>query len=335
MSQSTRRIWSPCKDMNLVVTTPSGSGIASRTDDMPLFTSSALGEKKFVAIKIAVASSHQDSNELEILSRIKSQPKGHQGKNFVHILLDSFVHYGPNGTHRCFVNLHMGNILLALPDISSLSVDELCDMYGAPNPEPSVRSDGKPIHPNCPPFVLPGVWFGKACEKVMLSDSNIIATDFGESWQPSLRTRYHLNIPYMYRAPETLFAEKENRAISFPADGDIFECLFPDSDDVFAENIGMLGKSPTRWWDIWDAKHNFFNEEGDWELKNGRIAEGICRLLERRGITAEELRDLLDLLEQIFRWLPEDRVTAEELANGTWMKKWGLPWLELAQKSRG
>jgi hypothetical protein len=65
-----------------------------------------------------------------------------------------------------------------------------------------------------------------------------------------------------------------------------------------------------------------------------RIVEHISE--DREGkITSEELRDLLGLLEKIFRWLPEDRAkAAEDLPSGPWMNKWGLPYLALVQNAR-
>ncbi len=35
----------------------------------------------------------------------------------------------------------------------------------------------------------------------------------------------------------------------------------------------------------------------------------------------------------MLRWLPEDRPTAEALAKGAWMQKWGLPALAALEKA--
>ena len=236
--------------------------------------------------------------------------------------------------------MHTGNVLLALPDISSLTVEDLYTQFGEPQKEPAIRLDGKPISHNVPPYIMRGAWFGKPCEDLTLYDARVLVTDFGESWQPSTRPRYHLGIPMLYRSPEALLAEKEGTPIGLAADvlalacvvydlfakGTLFECFVPDADDLFAENISLLGKPPKRWWDKWKAKGDFFDENGEWNIKSNRVSDGRYKPLEIRmryiaedregSITDEELRDLTELLEQMLRWLPGDRATAEELVNG-------------------
>jgi len=255
-------------------------------------------------------------------------------------------------------DLHKGNVLLALPDISSLTVDELYTRYEKPTKEPVQRLDGKPIPPNVPSHVLPGVWMGKACEDLLLEDAGILLTDFGESWRPSVESRYRQKTPRLCRAPESLLAEKEGRPIGLPADIwslacliyelfsklTLFECFRPDADDVFAENISMLGKPPARWWDIWEVKGEFFDKAGEWSPARNRACEAeylslggrMAFIAAERGddMTAEELEDLQALLEQMLRWLPEDRATAEELSTGNWMQKWGKPALEAMEAAR-
>lgn len=250
----------------------------------------------------------------------------------------------------------MGNVLLALPDISSLTVEEIYSKYGEPLKVPTVRFDGQDITPNVPPYAMRGAWFGQVCENVSPADARILVTDFGESWHPASRERYYLNTPGLYRPPEALFAEGERRPIGLPADTwmlgctiyalfaprDIFECFVPDPNDVFAETISMLGKPPKIWWDRWEARDQFFDEKGEWDIKPNRVSDGVYDNLRNRldsinedreedNITKEEMDDLDGLLGPMLRWLPEDRATLQEAAEGPWMKKWGLPALELAQ----
>jgi serine/threonine-protein kinase SRPK3 len=254
-------------------------------------------------------------------------------------------------------DLHAGNVILAPPDISSLTVEDLYTQFGEPPKEPAIRLDGKPISHNVPPYVMRGAWLGKSCEDVRLSDARVLVTDFGESWQPLSRPRYHLGIPILYNPPESLFAEKEGTPIGFAADvwalacfvyelfakGTLFEGFMPDADDVFNANISLLGKPPKRWWDMWEAKGDFFNENGEWKIKSNRVSDGEYKPLKTRmgwivedregNITDEELGDLTELLEQMLRWLPDDRARAEELANGRWMQRWGLPALESVERA--
>jgi hypothetical protein len=93
----------------------------------------------------------------------------------------------------------MGNVIFALPDISFLTVEDLYAQFGEPQKEPAIRLDDKPICHNVPPYVMRGAWLEKQCEDVRLSAARVLVTDFGESWQPSSRPRYHLRIPMLYR----------------------------------------------------------------------------------------------------------------------------------------
>ncbi|RFU35728.1 hypothetical protein B7463_g576, partial [Scytalidium lignicola] len=183
-------------------------------------------------------------------------------------------------------------------------------------------------------------------------------TDFGESWQPSLMARYKTHAPDLFHPPEVMFAKKQERPISFPsyvwtsgctiyalfAKRDIFECFRSDSDDVLVENISMLGKPPQKWWDLWDAKYDFLNKNGEWDARPTRsCANEFTRLParvdyiaeDREGsMTDEELGDLLEPFESMFRFLPEDRMSITEIANGPWMKKWGLPAFQAVQQAK-
>ena len=46
----------------------------------------------------------------------------------------------------------------------------------------------------------------------------------------------------------------------------------------------------------------------------------------------EEMDDLLAILKRMITWVPEERVSAQDLIEGTWMRKWGLPVLEKMKK---
>ena len=50
--------------------------------------------------------------------------------------------------------------------------------------------------------------------------------------------------------------------------------------------------------------------------------------------TQEEIDDLQSMLEGMLKWLPEKRVSAKDLIEGPWMRKWGLPALEKMERSQ-
>ncbi|KAI1823906.1 hypothetical protein F4861DRAFT_539507 [Xylaria intraflava] len=114
---------------------------------------------------------------------------------------------------------------------------------------------------------------------------------------------------------------------------DLFEGFFPDEDDAFAEKISAPGKSPRTWWDSWGARRDFFNAEGDWEVKVSRHMDVEYRSLEARVqrikrdrndlLGDDEIADFAFTLRDMLRWEPEERISAQDLATGTWMTKWG------------
>jgi len=228
-----------------------------------------------------------------------------------------------------------------------------------PQKEPVVRLDKKPNSQHVPLYVMRGAWLGRVCEEMLMVDAEVVISDFGESWQPAQHTRYELHTPLLYRAPEALPAKKEGQPVGFPADvwsmactiyelfssDQLFQHFRPDDHDAFAEAVSLLGKPPARWWDIWEARGEFFNEAGEWDLKfRGRDPEykplklRMSYISEDRqrneNMITEELEDLTCLLKQMLRWLPEDRATAEELAASHWMRKWGYPALESLERMK-
>ncbi|KAI1861699.1 hypothetical protein JX265_001318 [Neoarthrinium moseri] len=244
-------------------------------------------------------------------------------------------------------DLHPGNVLLQPQDLSSLSVEDLYAEYGSPIREAVVRLDQAPLSKHVPPYVVLPVWLGKPCEDITVQHADALITDFGEAWQPLACSRLTLNTPCVFRPPEAMFAEAERRPIGFAADiwtlgctiysifaqRDLFEGFSPDEDDILAENISALGKPPGDWWEAWGARKQFFNESGEWAVKSPRICDGESRSLatrvgyiqeDRRGnVATEEMADLYDLLESMIRWRPEERISADQLVAGKWMRKWG------------
>ncbi|TGJ83767.1 hypothetical protein E0Z10_g5009 [Xylaria hypoxylon] len=243
-------------------------------------------------------------------------------------------------------DLHLGNVLLKLPALSSMPVSSLYAKYGEPIKEDVIRLDGASLSAHVPQYVVTPAWLGKKCEDVTLADAEVLLTDFGESWKPANTPRYTLNTPALYRPPEAMFAAAEQCPFSLAADIwtlgcsifaifgqlDLFEGFYPTEDDVFAENISALGKPPHTWWNLWGARQEFFNAQGKWAVNTSRVVDGEYRCLEtrvhrikrdRRGVLGdEEMADLISMLRGMLRWRPDERVSALDLATGTWMTKW-------------
>ncbi|KAJ0328326.1 hypothetical protein COL5a_005102 [Colletotrichum fioriniae] len=266
------------------------------------------------------------------------------------------------------IYLHGGNVMLAMAagELASLTVEEIFTKYGKPTVLPidlCVEStdfhERHPLPKNAPPYMLWKMLLTRDCDDLELSEARAQIKDFGESWQPELVTRYELNTPEAYRAPESMIAKKLQLPISYPADVwalgcfifelygrmDIFGTYFPGYDGVFATMVHCMGKPPASWWDAWENRDKHIDDNCNYVRKGkpapppaepdtikGRVLKRIPdhRAMERcpeekNFVPEEELQDLAAMLMRIFRWEPEDRVTAEELMSDPWMQKWGIP----------
>ena len=242
-------------------------------------------------------------------------------------------------------DLHPRNILLAFPGFDSMSVEELYQKYVPPTRTEIRRLDGAALGLGVPSHSVVPVWLGSFCEEV--SDPRITISDFGEAWlntDPSPREELHT--PPIYLPPETTFAKD---AISFPADiwtlactiheimGErpLFECFFGDRDDVISEMISTLGLLPEDWWKMWEARREYFLEDGTWrtDMKRRRAPRSMplserIQLMGRKDepdFSAEEAESYEKMLRAMFQYYPEKRATAKEVAKSDWMTRWGVP----------
>jgi serine/threonine-protein kinase SRPK3 len=107
-------------------------------------------------------------------------------------------------------DLHLGNILLQMPslELDTLSDEKLYEEYGPPEPEPVIRSDGKPLTPGVPEHAFSPVWMGKKSEEFTIKEVKIALSDFGVAYRPSQETRHESYTPLSMRPPEAYFDPK-------------------------------------------------------------------------------------------------------------------------------
>ncbi|KAL8951482.1 MAG: hypothetical protein Q9222_002536 [Ikaeria aurantiellina] len=242
-------------------------------------------------------------------------------------------------------DLHMRNILFALPQIDGLPVETIYDRYHTPRETPVHRVDGRPLGPEVPPYTVMPAQFYVPCTKV--HDPRIRIADFGEAWiNADAEPKTTLFTPAIYLPPETTFAK---HSIDFPADvwtlacsmfeifgdGPLFEGFFPDRDDIIAEMVSCLGPLPQHWWDTWQAGRDFFVDNGVWRTETTRKYSLVSRPLTTRiqemgrqadpKFSAAEAESVERLLFSMLQYEPAKRATAEELVESEWMLQWGLP----------
>jgi serine/threonine-protein kinase SRPK3 len=106
---------------------------------------------------------------------------------------------------------------------------------------------------------------------------------------------------------------------------DDFMCVLT-VDNVIEQHVDLLGKLPPEWWQRWDARSKFFNEEG---VRIDRIVEGALmgsfeqrfddnvqewrRIQEMEEVTEEEKAALIDMLKAMLAFKPGDRMTVKQI----------------------
>ncbi|KAF1842087.1 kinase-like protein [Cucurbitaria berberidis CBS 394.84] len=226
-------------------------------------------------------------------------------------------------------DLHEANILLRLPSsIDNLTPDQLYKRYGQPELEQITRLDGKPLDPWVPTFGVVPIWFGDASDTMSLADSRIFLIDFSESFQPAVDIRQSSHTPFVLRSPEILL--EPTAQVSFPAEiwslacavfaiigqRPLFETWFPTSwanrKQCFDDQLRRLDGSPRR-------------------LLEDRLEDSIQeprRQAEISEMDEEEKQAFLVLLKSMLSFRPDDRPSAQQVLESSWMQKWAQPAFE-------
>ncbi|KJF61409.1 CMGC/SRPK protein kinase [Coccidioides immitis RS] len=253
-------------------------------------------------------------------------------------------------------DIHLRNVLVKLPSsFDQLPIEQLYETYGKPQAVPVTRCDGKPLPPNVPATAVIPHHLGKDAEEFSLSDAEVLLSDFGEAFSPALNVRLgeSCHTPLAMRPPEARFEPQS--PLSFSADiwslattiweilgmKAIFSSEFITADEIVSQQIDVLGPMPSSWWERWDERGQFFNQDGHpredrdvWPPIDEAFEEGIQRYRRKRGMgvfEVDETAAILDLMRRMLAFRPEQRPTAEEILKSEWMVKWALPALTAAR----
>ncbi|KAF6836955.1 protein kinase domain-containing protein [Colletotrichum plurivorum] len=325
------------------------------------------GSSAYVSLKILTADESSKSTESSIL-RLLRDGEFHPGQQFVPRLLDDFSFDGPNGRHLCLVQNPVAacniaaakedsvslmfpvetarNFLLYTQDLiqnlKCLGSEELYKRYRL-DKAPITRFDDQLLDPTAG-----------------ISDygtSFVVSTDADVLHKPELHT------PALYLPPEGFFDEPITQAVDIWTLGvslyevlgerPFFESFGWDRDDIIAEMVSTLGPLPSRWWDAWTNRNDFFEPDGSWvrQVPDHRIYTPGSRPLRRRmwdmgrgetpdacqwDIQGGEMRALEELLRGMLAFEPAERLTAEQLMKSEYMEKWAMPaWRRQLARSGG
>jgi serine/threonine-protein kinase SRPK3 len=114
---------------------------------------------------------------------------------------------------------------------------------------------------------------------------------------------------------------------------------------LIEQHVELLGKLPPEWWQKWDARSKAFDEEGV-RIDGNFAGDSLEKRFElevqiaRRGYGMEEVSEeekdaLLNMLKAVLEFKPGGRMTAKQIVESKWMKKWALPELARLKSAEG
>ena len=243
-------------------------------------------------------------------------------------------------TYPRTLDLHFGNVLYHSPALESLfkSREKTKELLGEPTLlEPRLYSEESPPENSqrVPQYLVYRLSIAPILQLIAddPSQSHIKLCDFGESsFHDPASTGAHrkLNCPRVYAAPEVIFDELVSPASDVWAMGNLLHYILsggqemgssvisgppnPTDEEVLKNIVSALGKLPDPWWQRWEERRKYFDEEA-------RPAEGVravSRLVRipKAYIKEEESEAFEKVLRGMFDYNPRTRLTSREAANG-------------------
>jgi hypothetical protein len=124
----------------------------------------------------------------------------------------------------------------------------------------------------------------------------------------------------------------------------LFSNEYVTEDEMVSQHIDVLGPMPTSWWERWEKRGEFFDQDGRptegrgvWRELEESFEYGVQhyrRKLEKGVFGEEETRAILNLIRQMLKFQPEERLTIQQVLESEWMVKWVLPDLESCRNSK-
>ncbi|KAK3490054.1 kinase-like domain-containing protein [Neurospora crassa] len=223
------------------------------------------------------------------------------------------------------------NILYYLPHLDKLSQDEIMQVYGGQpeaveleNPEPFKEPDHLVFPAKCDVHALKQILARKNLDigfGGQVPRATVI--DMGSAWHHAWEPRHSL-IPVHYKAPECIICA--GRA-AFPDSRESVDgCL---ETDVLAEMEYFLGPIPTPYRNAWkerdEGKKTVFPSNPahvgflrysalkKWRKRHKKVKSPLHLVVMQSELPKEKADMFLDLLQGIFRWFPDQRMSLEEI----------------------
>lgn len=225
------------------------------------------------------------------------------------------------------IDLHDGNILFRLPSVRHWTAEQVYSCFGRPEVIQISRRDGLPLGPHAPKYAvcLPPP---KKLLSLCLTDASISIVDFGESFLSTICIPKQLPTPTWFAAPEVLFHDLVGppsdvwalACLLFHVFGrrELFQSYNGNRDEILLEMVCTFGKLPSRWWQQWEKRKDYFGEDGIANPGNRRTSgvdlQAKLKSLTRDaigGLEAEELAAFECVLLGMLTFEPSKRLSAE------------------------
>uniref|UniRef100_A0A8H7K8Z4 Protein kinase domain-containing protein n=1 Tax=Bionectria ochroleuca TaxID=29856 RepID=A0A8H7K8Z4_BIOOC len=288
--------------------------------------------QEYVAVKVcALRQKFRDSeartqaeSEQAVAAFFNSIQIEHPGINSLRLLRSHFEVQGPHGTHPCLVHTPLGmnllqlhlspnNILISVPDTNIFSQ---IDKAESEHPTILKTTRGRTIYGSRPLPITQGI---------------PVICDFGESrmGQPGQKYRGGM-MPDFYRAPEVILGMEWDEKIDIWCVGLMIWDLFQgtrlfyalkdrilNDEQHLAEMVSLMGPPPKAFLERSPKCREYWDADGNW-IASTPIPEQSFDMREAQ-LKGEDHHLLLALVKKIFRWLPEERATAQDLTEDAFL----------------
>ncbi|KAF2489397.1 kinase-like protein [Lophium mytilinum] len=238
------------------------------------------------------------------------------------------------------------NILLQISSLDHLNEEELIHALGKPESFEVYTKSGEEPEPAAPKYVVAPIAWDRNVDRKYFKDQ-IAVVDFGESFETSNPPK-ELGTPTAYCAPELLIGSIVSQASDLWAlactlseirtTRRLFRDWEGDGEDPKWQMVVLLGKFPEPWWSSWETRKNYFDDNGDpYMTESGHMSVSGARTIEEyveEGVThdlngvitkshtipRDEGRVLADLLGQMLKYDPRERISTATVLEHPWFK---------------
>ncbi|KAG6875410.1 hypothetical protein C0993_009365, partial [Termitomyces sp. T159_Od127] len=197
-------------------------------------------------------------------------------------------------------DLTTSNILFRIsPHVLEWSDAEVYLHLGEPETETVRTCDGQPLGPHVPPTLVASIQNSRISNPSLLLESTIVA-DFGQSYlAASPPPSYKPGTIMHYQSPEARF---EGRAgleadiwslgcaiFEIRAGFPLFDSFIGSDVEVLKKTVEMLGRLPEPWWSAFEARSQWFEENGQPKSEQDQERAGVFLKARSTSIRAKLL----------------------------------------------